>query len=116
MVHLEHLSRFGDKICILNDGVTYSKIVEIARSNIRLLEKCQRDNIILVDVALGWRLVPVFLAALVAKITVVPIDSERNPAIMELFPNFLVLNQSNVNLQGDITFHSVKGSFQKKEK
>ncbi|MEH6989548.1 class I adenylate-forming enzyme family protein [Cytobacillus firmus] len=100
---LTRLKEFDNKICILNTNVTYKELVKSAERNCAILKKYFRNQVILLDISLGWRIVPIIIGALIAKITIVPVDLSKNPSIAKLFPSSLVLTNTNVNAEGEIT-------------
>ncbi|WP_170833701.1 fatty acid--CoA ligase family protein [Bacillus sp. 166amftsu] len=100
---INKLKKFGEKVCILNNNVTYRQITEYSQHNYLILEKYCKNRIILLDISLGWRMVPIILGALMAKITIVPIDLIRTPYLEEkLFPDYLLITSSNIDYKGKL--------------
>lgn len=100
---LTRLNEFDNKVCILNRNVTYKQLAKRAERNYAILREYFKDQVILLDISLGWRIVPIIIGALTAKITIVPIDLNKTPTLANIFPNSLVLTNTNVNAEGEIT-------------
>ncbi len=101
---LTRIKAYEKKICILNTRVSYEQIAKYAEKNCTILNKYFKDQIILLDISLGWRIVPIIIGALTAKITIVPVDYNRNPSIANIFHNSFVLTGANVNAVGEIVY------------
>ncbi|MCY9591233.1 long-chain fatty acid--CoA ligase [Paenibacillus chitinolyticus] len=70
--------------------VSYSRITELAQSHARMLEIAglvadpnRGQRTVAIDVSVGWRAIPLFLAALRQKVTLVPVDPAKNPGLTE---------------------------------
>jgi long-chain acyl-CoA synthetase len=75
-----------ESVCVKNEigqNITYQQIKEITEANQLILKTIRHKNsgqpAVIVDIAIGWKLIPLFLACFLEKVTVVPIDSLRSP-------------------------------------
>lgn len=109
--------REHDGIAIWKDkrsSISFAELVEAIEFNSNVFEQLgyvfsNRDRgqlVILVDVSLGWRFIPIVIAAMNLKITVIPLDRYHSPIqskeIMLSFPSELVLDEMNVSEAGQI--------------
>lgn len=70
--------------------VSYSRITELAQIHAGMLETAglgadpnRGQRVVAVDISVGWRAIPLFLAALRQKVTLVPVDPVKNPGLTE---------------------------------
>ncbi|SDN48039.1 long-chain acyl-CoA synthetase [Fictibacillus solisalsi] len=80
------LSTDPEKVCVkIENGlsITYQQIKEITKANQSILKAIKRKKsgqpAIVVDISIGWKLIPVFLACFLEKLTLVPVDRLRSP-------------------------------------
>lgn len=108
------LSRHSGACFLLPSGdvITYETLVHAVEWNVdRLRERGYgarggKQQIIACEASLGWRVVPVLLAALYCRVTVVPVDPFRSPALTrdieeEVGPE-LVIGQAHVDHAGKL--------------
>ncbi|MGA5691455.1 class I adenylate-forming enzyme family protein [Cytobacillus pseudoceanisediminis] len=102
-----------------NRPIFYDKLSLLIEENREILKTNINENpdlqLIAIDTSMGWRSIPVFLAAIAERITVLPIDSSRNPDFMmkilkEVEPQIIVtaLNTSN---EGILDLHLSNDQF-----
>ncbi len=100
--------------CILNEAkenVSYPRIMSAVSWNIDVLSRSNKQSpyyhsALLVDVSIGWRMIPLLLAALQLRIVTVPIDftfKNRAEQIISEFGNATLINKSSINTYGEIT-------------
>ncbi|SEF86964.1 class I adenylate-forming enzyme family protein [Paenibacillus sp. UNC499MF] len=70
--------------------ISYSRITELAQIHAGMLETAglgadpiRGQRAVAVDISIGWRAIPLFLAALRQKVTLVPVDPARNPGLTD---------------------------------
>ncbi|GIQ69318.1 long-chain fatty acid--CoA ligase [Xylanibacillus composti] len=92
------------------DAAAYESLTQAIAWNVERLRESGygsrggKQQVIACQISLGWRAVPVLLAAMQCRVTVVPVDSFRNPqltrkALEEIGPE-LVIAQAHVDQTG----------------
>jgi len=92
---------------LLDNGthITYRQLKRLIDDNAVLLyAHSPESSVVTIDVALSWRFIPLMLAALKLRWTVIPTDDIHDQrltlSISTAFPNALRLNESNVSCSG----------------
>ncbi|MGN7401942.1 class I adenylate-forming enzyme family protein [Cytobacillus praedii] len=97
--------------CVLyenGEGILYEEIIRLAEENVQVLRDSgyKMGNVILVDVELGWRFIPIMLAAIKLNITLIPYDSFHNPSqfleLRKIFDKDPLFNSDCLTPQGNI--------------
>ncbi|MGM1049385.1 MAG: class I adenylate-forming enzyme family protein [Bacillota bacterium] len=103
---LEKMRSYSTNLCIINEsGVeySYSWVVDVVSQNQRIFSDIAPNKVI-IDVSLGWRCIPLVLAALSNKITIIPIDPVRAPTqseyIFNCFPSAIILDSQSIDSNG----------------
>ncbi|UFJ42404.1 fatty acid--CoA ligase family protein [Brevibacillus humidisoli] len=102
-----------DGLCLIDPMSgerTYQQIIRLAEENAASLRRLglagnSGQQAVAIDIGLGWRFVPVLLAALLQQVTIVPIDqssSVRAKQIAEAIKPALIFDRSNVDSEGRI--------------
>jgi long-chain acyl-CoA synthetase len=93
-------------------NVTYEELVRAVEYNMNTFRQLgytppvnnEGQQVVLVDVSLGWRLVPIILAAMKMCVTVVPINRFHSPnqakEIISCFSTEIVFDSTNVKASG----------------
>nr|WP_275581930.1 fatty acid--CoA ligase family protein [Brevibacillus fulvus] len=101
-------------ICVLNPtgaDITYPEMMQVVERNVSILAKlgCGRKNggtLIAVDVSLGWRCIPIFLACLAQELAILPIaaasGSNRTKQILQETKPALLFDRQTVQGNGEI--------------
>ncbi|MGX4583728.1 class I adenylate-forming enzyme family protein [Paenibacillus chitinolyticus] len=76
-------------------------------------------QVLLASVSLGWRFLPVMLAALHTGVTLVPVDDSRykgqSGAVRSRFPDALVLDEGNVGEDGGVLVQRIPAAVRRAE-
>lgn len=84
---LKLMKKKAERICIRNNNrsICYQEIYETTKNNQELIRaytesnKKQGQPVMFTDITLGWKLIPLYLACLAEKVTIIPIDLINSP-------------------------------------
>ncbi|WP_245947974.1 class I adenylate-forming enzyme family protein [Paenibacillus sambharensis] len=114
---LQRLRSYNEETAILvgpDTGISYKQLLACATHNIQVLENAlslsdvqPHASVIAIDLTMSWRAVPVILAALQLRMTMLLVDKERDSQnasshIDREFPHAIHIQASNVNMEGYI--------------
>lgn len=114
---LKKIMKHGENNCTYDDQegyISYNRIAEISYKNITELRKAglTSSEVILVDVTLGWRIIPIFISCLFSQVTVIPIDNNHqkklSDKILNDFKNAPYLAKKVVSEDGIINYDALK--------
>lgn len=128
---LEVLSKHTGTCIVTTESknYTYEDLMQTVEGNISHLEKLSipagnAQVVLLLDVGLGWRCIPIILAAMYAKLTIVPFDpfhgANQARLIRNTFPEAVIIDDTNTDPTGRWTIDkaallSTTNSFASKE-
>ncbi|MBU8772117.1 class I adenylate-forming enzyme family protein [Cytobacillus oceanisediminis] len=109
-------------ICLIDekDGeISYPFLVNLVQENVEVLSRCQlqskhNQSVAIVDTTIGWRCIPIILALLIRKITIIPVDSYHSPGqtnrLIKEFDGALLINSKSMGEAGVVDYEKINSS------
>ncbi|MDO6449980.1 class I adenylate-forming enzyme family protein [Oceanobacillus profundus] len=111
---LKLMKKKAERICIRNNNrsICYQEIYETTKNNQELIRaytesnKKQGQPVMFTDITLGWKLIPLYLACLAEKVTIIPIDLINSPNQTKKILNStfgIIVKNAHVDDDGKLT-------------